>query len=341
MSKKFTISIEQKKFTAHAGDVLLDAALRSGVELVHDCRVGHCGSCIVEITNDGLTIGGKSACGNIKACQARIFSDLHICANDAPVPARIAGQVTNLRHLGKRVSEVTITLRQPLHWLAGQYCNLQFRGYPARSFSPTAALRKGLFAETLTFHIKAVRNGAVTTAIGSKIQVGHCVTVEGPYGHAYLRKGRNNRLVLIGSGTGFAPIWAIACEALSENPDREIILICGARDTQSFYMAPALMFASRHRKVTVVPIIENPPRLSDVIYAGSPAAHLPKLDSEDIVYAAGSPKLVTMIEAVARNARCQFYADPFEAGPRGSGNNGSGALLQAWEALRNRTRRYV
>ena len=44
MAKTCTVAVNGQTFKAKAGDVLLDAALVSGVNISHDCRSGVCGS---------------------------------------------------------------------------------------------------------------------------------------------------------------------------------------------------------------------------------------------------------------------------------------------------------
>ncbi len=83
MTKTFTVSVRDQMFTVNAGARLLESALQNGVELPHDCRAGQCGACTVELTR-GMTLGGEVGCGNILACQARVFSDIEICPHDAP-----------------------------------------------------------------------------------------------------------------------------------------------------------------------------------------------------------------------------------------------------------------
>ncbi len=329
MPRHFKVSWEGQSFAARAGDLLLDAALRSGVDMRHDCRVGHCGTCSVNVRH-GFTLGGATGePGCIRACQARIFSDLELVPNPAPEPISVRGSVAELRSVSHNVYEVALDLRDPLDWLPGQYCNVRFRGYPARSFSPTANMQTGAFDNYLRFHIRQVRGGCVTPNLGNSIAVGHKVTVEGPFGAAYHRTGRTERLILVGSGTGCAPIWAVFCAAIAENPARHIVLICGAREPRDFYMMKALHHASKFGAVRILPMFDRlPAARMGPIMRGTPADGLPELTTDDLVYAAGAPRLVEAVAARASEAGAVFFADPFEAGAAGSANGIVGGLKQ-------------
>ncbi|KKM64035.1 hypothetical protein LCGC14_1505370, partial [marine sediment metagenome] len=174
----------------------------------------------------GLTLGGETGyAGQVRACQARVFSDLDITIEPTPHSIVVTGEVIAIETLAKDTVAVTIRTKGSMDILAGQYCRLKFKGFPERSFSPTANLKTGSFESgVLRFHIKQVADGRVTPHLGTRIGTGHKVRIEGPLGHAFHRTDRDNRLVLVGTGTGFAPIWAITSAALSQNPDRKIAL---------------------------------------------------------------------------------------------------------------------
>ena len=140
--------------------------------------------------------------------------------------------------------------------------------------------------------------------------------MEGPFGRAFLRTGEKGRLILAGSGTGFAPIWAIACMALHEDRDRPIVMIAGARRLSALYMKPALAQLARLPNATVIPTIEEGPSPHPSVRIGRIEAHIPPLNASDIVYACGSPRMVEAVAGLVDSAGATFYADPFEsAGP--------------------------
>ena len=76
----------------------------------------------------------------IHACQARIVSDLEIAIEAAPEPMALSAEVAQTVQLAPDVVGVDIELPKPLDYLPGQYCKLQFQGFPARSYSPTFPL---------------------------------------------------------------------------------------------------------------------------------------------------------------------------------------------------------
>lgn len=313
MAKTHTVSLGKETFTLRSGQVLLDGAISSGVDIPHDCRAGRCGSCMTEV-KAGITLGGEThQRGTVYACQARVFSDLRIEIEAVPPVESVRGSVSRLVDLTHDVVEVTLAPATPFAYLPGQYCRFTFQGFPTRCFSPTAPMDGRSDAAHVRLHIKRVRQGRVSTALGDTIRPGHAFTIEGPFGHGFLRHGLSNRLVLVAGGTGFAPIWSVAEAALRENTAREIVLIVGVRKLASFYMGAALDLVSRFPNVEIVAIAEEAQTMFHRVLQGTPPDHVPPLNAHDIVYAAGSPAMVETVGAMSADAGAKFYSDPFES----------------------------
>jgi 3-phenylpropionate/trans-cinnamate dioxygenase ferredoxin reductase subunit len=236
---------------------------------------------------------------------------------EVPEIGETKARLTGVRELAPDVVELVITPEKGVTYLPGQYFRFAFNGFPARPFSPTAPLDGRLDGGSIYLNVKRVRGGRVSPFLGTTIRPGHRLRMEGPYGHAFLRAGESGRLILVGSGVGFAPIWAVACMALRENRNRPIILIAGARRADALYMKPALGRVSRLPNVKIIPAIEEGPSPHPMVRIGKLEAHIPDLHPNDIVYACGSPRMVTAVAGLAQAADATFYADPFESsGPK-------------------------
>ena len=154
----------------------------------------------------------------------------------------------------------------------------------------------------------------------------------GPFGGAYFRPNDPGRVILISSGTGFAPIWAIAEAAIKERPGRELVLIAGARDLDSLYMIPALCRLALFPRVTIIPTVLAHQSITPAVRYGQPADYLPALSQGDVVYAAGAPGLVQTVVQIAQAAGASCFTDPFLPA---AGRNDGGTLLSrtaAWLA---------
>jgi NAD(P)H-flavin reductase/ferredoxin len=316
MQKTCKVILNNEPFLANCGDLLLDSALMNGVDLPHDCRSGICGACRVRLV-EGRVFGGQEPGDDmIHACQARIVSDLEIVTEAVPEPATMSARVANIVRLAPDVIGVDVELPRRLRHLPGQYCKAQFRGFPARCYSPTYPLEGRPDHRLLHFHIRRFPDGIVSSALGRQIRVGHRVKLTGPFGSAFLRPDHSGSIVLVASGTGFAPIWSIAVAAIMERPQRELIFVVAARKLQSLYMHAALCRLALFPNVTIIPTVSEPQRVSAAIRIGRPTDHLPNLSANDVVYASGAPAVTENVARIARAAGARCYTDPFVSSAR-------------------------
>ncbi len=311
MSQPCKVSINGEAFFANRGDLLLDAALLHGIELPYECRAGQCGTCRVRVVAGRCFGDAADDPSIVRACQARILSDLQIAVEHVPGIVEVPGRVADVIDVAPDVVEVCVASSRPIHYIPGQYLAVRFRGFPARCYSPTALLDWPGDPDLIRFHVRRIAKGRVSSQLGSGVKKGHRVKMTGPFGAAYFRANRRERLVLVSSGTGFAPIWAIAEAAIRENPVRELVLIVGARTVESLYMIPALCRLALFPGVTIIPTVAAPQSMSAAIRHGQPTKYLPPLFADDLVYVAGAPALVQAVSRAAQACRAACFADPF------------------------------
>ena len=172
MRKICKVTLNNEPFLANCGDFLLDWALMNGVELPHDCRSGICGTCRVRLIEGRVFGGHEQGDDMIHACQARIVSDIEIVTEPVPDQISMSGQVADLVRLAPDVIGVSLKMQKPFHLLPAQYCKVQFRGFPARCYSPSYPLEGGPSANLLHFHVRRLPGGIVSSALGERIRVG-------------------------------------------------------------------------------------------------------------------------------------------------------------------------
>lgn len=296
-------------------ETLLQAAIRSGLPLPHGCRSGRCGACRVrllagEVAHDAHATAAltpaERARGLILACRARAVGDVAIALPVEepvpPAPRRFATRVAGRRSLGPRTTE--LTLEPPpggLAFLAGQYATLGLAGLPPRDFS-FAGLPGD---ETLAFHLRDAGSGTASRAAAT-LRAGDPVTVEGPFGRAYLRDGPGGWLLLVAGGTGLAPMLSIARSALARDPGRPVVLCAGAASGDELYGEAELARLAEGR-----PAFSFRMAPAGVVEAAVEAA---SRRAGAAVHAAGPPEMVAALRrrlAEAGIAPAAFHADAF------------------------------
>lgn len=311
--KTYQVTLNQKSFPAKCGDILLDAALLAGVDLPHDCRSGICGACRVRLVNGRVFGGEEEGDEMIHACQARIISDIEIETERVPDQVSIATRVAEIVRLSPDVFGVDLELPKPFRYLPGQFCKLQFQGFPARNYSPTYPLEGRPNKHRMHFHIRRFPDGLVSSELGRAIRVGHRVRLTGPFGNAFFHPDHSGSIVLASGGTGFAPMWSVAVAAIMERPKRELFFVVAARKLQSLYMHAALCRLALFPNVTIIPTVSEPQSVTPAIRTGRPTDHFPILSPNDMVYVSGAPAMTAEVARIAKAAGAKCYSDPFLA----------------------------
>lgn len=124
-----------------------------------------------------------------------------------------------------------------------------------RYYSPASAPRGD---GTLDLHVKAVPGGQLSTAIVSGLTVGDTVRLGRPIGQALTLDPNSGRpLLLVGGGTGLAPLKALVEQVAAEG-GRHAVLFHGVRTEADLYDFPALAeMAHRYPWLNVVPVTSD------------------------------------------------------------------------------------
>lgn len=308
-----TLVVNGQPIRARPGDTLLDAALSARIVLPHDCCSGQCETCRVRVISGSVDDEGTRERDTVLGCLATVEGDAEISFDPVPVVRTTAGVVDTIADLGPDLLEVRLRMRRPVTWLPGQYVKLAFRGYPARDYSPTFPLDLAMEEGLLCFHVRRLPGGAVSAAFGSGIRPGHKVSVRGPFGNAFLRR-EPERLVLVSTGTGFAPIWAMAVASVLGQPDRPISVVAGARDASHLYMKTAIDWLRARRVPAAMTAADGD---GVAVLRERPSELLSFLGDTDVVYAAGAPSQVEVVRRLALSRGAVFHADPFYAAEAG------------------------
>jgi CDP-4-dehydro-6-deoxyglucose reductase len=174
--------------------------------------------------------------------------------------------------------------------------------------------------EPLALHIRHMPGGLFTDQVFSTMKERDILRFEGPMGTFFVRDDSDKPMVLLASGTGFAPIKAIVDHLRAQGSQRQMTLYWGGRRPQDLYMdALCREWAATLPNFKYVPVLSN--LLPEDHWAGRTGfvhqavmADLPDLSGHQ-VYACGAP---IMVESAKKDfvAQCglpeeEFYADAF------------------------------
>lgn len=222
MSHKVAFSFADGKtlfFPMKNAEILLDAALRNGINIPVDCREGVCATCMgrcesgdysMDYVDEEALSAKDLEQRKILACQTRVKSDASFYFDFDSTFCNTAGlvQERGIVTAVQQVSPTTAILHldagingQRLEFLPGQYARLQVPGSEAkRSYS--FANRPNV-ENKLQFLIRLLPSGVMSDYIRERCQVGDEICFEAPLGTFYMRH-IEKPLLLVAGGTGLS-----------------------------------------------------------------------------------------------------------------------------------------
>ena len=332
----FTVTVEPsgRTFEVARDQPILSAAILQSIGLPYGCKDGACGSCKSKLL-DGKVMHGahqtkalsleEEAAGYILPCCATPLDDLVIeskqvaAAGQFPVH-KMPARVTALRRAAPDVMVMTLQLpaNTPLQYHAGQYVEFILKDGTRRSYSMATAPH--LCPGTMDLHIRHMPGGKFTDHVFGDLKEKDILRLEGPFGSFFLRDESAKPIVLLASGTGFAPIKAIIEHMMDKDIPRETHLYWGCRSKADLYLHDwALQVAREIPNLTYIPVLSEP-KPEDAWTGRTGLVHqavmhdLPSLAGHQ-VYACGAP---VMVESAQRDFVAQralppeeFFADSF------------------------------
>ena len=340
MTFKVSVQPAGLTFDVSRDEAILPAAIRAGIGLPYGCRDGACGSCKSRLV-EGRVIHGAHQAKALSAAEEQAGWILTCCATpqtDCVIEARTvagAGEYPVLK-MPARVAALTrpapdvavMKLQLPatvaFKYRAGQYVEFILRDGARRSYSMATAPEHLGNPPAIELHLRHMPGGKFTEHVFGAMKERDILRLEGPFGSFFLREDSRGPIVrpivLLASGTGFAPIKAIIEHMQAQGIARPAVLYWGCRSQADLYQhAWALEAAAAMPDLRYVPVLSEA-RPEDAWHGRTGFVHqavmadLPDLSGHE-VYACGAP---AMVDSAQRDfvAQCglpeeAFYADSF------------------------------
>ena len=254
MTYTITVQPSGRSFETEAGETMLAAGIRQGIGLPYGCKDGACGSCKCRKLSGTVTHGPhqdkalsaqEEADGYVLTCCGTAQSDVVLESRQVThagafpikkMPARVAA----LDKLSPDVMRIKLQLpaNDIIQYHAGQYVEFILRDGARRSYSmanaPHTLIESG--APMIDLHVRHMPGGKFTDHVFSAMKEKEILRIEGPYGSFHLRDDSPKPIVMLASGTGFAPIKAIIEHMKFMRITREAVLYWGGRRPHDLYL---------------------------------------------------------------------------------------------------------
>ncbi len=258
-----TVQPSGRSFSVDAGETLLAAAIRQGIGLPYGCKDGACGSCKCRKLEGQVQLrahqskalsADEEAAGLVLTCSATALSDVVLesrqVTDESAFPVRkMPSRVQSLEKKSHDVMLVRLQLpaNDTMRYHAGQYVEFILRDGARRSYSmanaphtlvtATAGAAAGAPpAPVVELHIRLMPGGKFTEHVFTGMKEKEILRVEGPYGSFFLREDSDKPIVMLASGTGFAPIKAVIEHMQFKGITRPTTLYWGGRRPADLYL---------------------------------------------------------------------------------------------------------
>ncbi len=326
MNYQIRVSKTDIAFPCASDESVLDAAERAGFAIPYSCRKGVCNTCEGQLIAGELTLPGK---GLVKAesdavlmCRVQPRSDLEILPKrierrEPPVRKTLQATVFRLARPAPDVSILNFrfSIGVRAKFKAGQYLQIFLPDGDRRNFSIANAPQG---SDGVELHIRHIPGGRFSEQVLSNIKIGDKLDVELPYGDFFVRRDSRTKIILLATGTGFAPVKSIVEDALKRGDERPMRLYWGARRREDLYLLDLPQkWLGQASWFSFVPILSEPDGewrgRTGLVHQAAMADYSDLSDVE--VYACGNPLMIAVAQSEFiqhRNlAEQHFYSDAF------------------------------
>ena len=317
------IEFDGVELQRNESESVLDALLRHGVDADFLCRNGTCLTCMQRAVRGDIP--GRAQKGlKDTLCQRGYFlpcvcfpeGDLKI-ASEEDDSLYASAVVAEVKRPAPTVCQMTLEPSGPFDYRAGQFINLRRDDGLVRSYSLATVPS---LDPHLELHVKLFAGGRMSEWVFNKLESGDRIEFQGPNGSCFYTPSQGQRpMLLIGNGTGLAPLLGIVRDALNDpGYDGEIYLYHGSRHIEGLYLLSHMRdLAERHRDFRYVPCLSGPDVPHDI--RKGRADKVAFSDHPDLsgwrIFLCGAPPMVTAARKTAYLQGAEMldiHTDPFE-----------------------------
>lgn len=319
-----TLNYKQQNYICQKNESVLDTLLRENLNIAHGCRQGVCQSCIMRSVDTNPPVVAQRGLQKNQKQQKHFLSCL--CLPEENMQIEQVGQSEfkhNLKVLSKQMLNHDTLLLRLLHdealvFKSGQFINLKSTDNTVRSYSISNLPNKQSYIE---LHIRLLPNGRFSRWVHNELEIGDNIPASSALGSCFYNTERQEQgLLLVGTGSGLAPLYGILQDALQQEHKGEIHLFHGSRQAEGIYLEEQIQqLVNEYENLSYTACISGKYRDEDKEHYSQGRVHEVALSSYSSlnnwrVYLCGHPEMVkkmqtqVFLKGVDMN---DIYVDPF------------------------------
>lgn len=320
-----SVTFNSKKHSVNTDETVLDALLKANINIPNGCREGVCQSCLMRsLDADPPSLSQKGIKDTLQfqnyflACQCYPEQDMTVSLPDHE-GASITATVAHKERLNADIMRLVLSYQDPFHFYAGQFINLRRDDGLTRSYSIANLPSK---ENDLELHIKRLPGGRFSSWIHDELTLASKLTISEAKGTCHYVPGKSEQpLLLIGTGSGLAPLIGIIKDALAQGHWGPIKLYHGSREPEGLYLVDEIQsLAQAYNNLEYFPCVSGENARNK--FNQGRAHDLALSETENLsgwrVYLCGHPEMVNQSKkkAYLKGASLNdIYADAFYTAP--------------------------
>ncbi len=322
------ISYKNNNYDCLEDETVLDTLLRHEINASYSCKIGVCQSCLLKTTSDNIP--EKAQVGLTKTliqqnyflpCVCQPKQDFKIIeSKDNEI---FHNSIVLEKHwLSKKVCQFIVEKPDELQFHPGQFINIRNKNLLTRSYSIASTPK----SNKIELHIKHFQNGQMSNWLCNELEPGDTIELQGASGESYYDvKTQQQNILLIGTGTGLAPLLGIIRDAIEKKHSGEIHIYHGSRYCDGLYLIKDMIelknkYSNIHYYPCISssnPLLNNEKKIPDCINERADELALENHSSLKNwkVYLCGHPGMIKKIKTkayLAGAALNDIHIDPFE-----------------------------
>jgi len=220
-------------------ETVLETLLRENIQVPNGCRQGLCQACMMRSLDNSPPVLAQAGLKDtlqkqnyFLACVCHPEQDMTIALPNQQ-GALIEAGVIKKQLLTPDIIQLVLEYPTPFNFFAGQFVNLKRPDGLTRSYSIANVPQQ---ENILEFHIRRLPNGQFSNWVHDELELGDRLTLSAAQGSCHYLPGRAEQpLMLVGTGSGLAPLYGIIADALAQQHSGPIHLFHGSRDLNGLY----------------------------------------------------------------------------------------------------------
>ncbi|MDQ6996791.1 MAG: FAD-binding oxidoreductase [Mariprofundus sp.] len=238
-----TIRFEGQNYFCATDETVLESLERHGVMLPSSCKSGTCQTCLTRAlkgkpptaSQQGLkdTLADQNY---FLACICKPEEDLEIGL--ATISPKYTAKLISKEQMNESIVRLRFNVPDGFNYRAGQFINLI---RPSDELTRSYSLASIPSDVCLELHIKRVPDGRMSSWLFDDVEAGDDLSFFGPSGDCfYLPDDPERSMLLVGAGTGLAPLFGILRDALEQGHNGPVHLFHASLAAPGLYLVDAL-----------------------------------------------------------------------------------------------------